>query len=133
MLVLLLCCWEPSCERQADAIFRQQFELCCTHLPDRPSRPEFVPSSGILCRHLMRIWLCFLIFFFLFCILPGLGGSTFLLSKFLASFLATIRSISFPVVFCIVGIRYRFSLLWSHSYVTNPQEPVLLRRFLRTV
>ena len=40
---------------------------------------------------------------------PWFGVSTFLLSKSCASFLATISSISFPVVFCIVMIQYPFS------------------------
>ena len=41
------------------------------------------------------------------------GGSMFLLSKSWASFLATIRSISFPVVFCIVRIWCQCSLIWT--------------------
>ena len=79
--------------------------------------------------------------FFLLYVLLDLGESMFLLSKSRASFLSTIRSISFPVVFCMVTIRYPFSLIWSFpglglawgNYETSPQEPVLLRSFLYTV
>ena len=42
---------------------------------------------------------------------PWFVLSTFFLSKSGASFLATTRSISFPVAFFIVRIRYPFSLL----------------------
>ena len=45
------------------------------------------------------------------------GGSTCLLSQSWARFLATIRSMSFPVVFCIVMMRYPFSLLGSFPSV----------------
>ena len=51
--------------------------------------------------------------FFAALCLPWFGRSSFLLSRSWASFLATICSISFPVVFCIVRIWYPFSLLWS--------------------
>ena len=87
--------------------------LCCTDLQDRPPRPEFDPFSGILRRHRMRIWLRFSQVVFPALYPPSFGRSTFLLSTSWASFLATIHSISFPIVFCIVRIRYRFSLLWS--------------------
>ena len=54
---------------------------------------------------------------------PWFGGSTFLLSKPWASFLATIHPISFPVLFCIVRIRYPFSFMvlsrfWNWLKVT---------------
>ena len=44
------------------------------------------------------------------CSVPWFRRSIFLLSRSRTSFLATIRPISFPLVFCIVRIRYPFCL-----------------------
>ena len=120
-LSCLGCCCQPSCEREADAIlykkFHQHFEL---HSVVRIFQIDgyaqsFFPSSGILRRNRMSESGCVFSsgFFFPALYPPSFGGSMCLVSRSRASFLATIRSISFPVVFCIVRIRYPFSLLWS--------------------
>ena len=112
------CCCEPFCERQTDAImhkeFHQQFVLhsvvgICQI--DRHGQSLFLPLESfadIVCESD-----CVFPRVFSALYPPWFGGSTFLLSKSRASFLTTIRSIRLPVVFCIVRIRYSFSLLWS--------------------
>ena len=104
-----------ACKRQADVIlykeFHQQFELHSVvrifHI-DRYGQSLFLPLESfvdIVCE------CC--------CVFPSGFSCTVsslvweLRSRSWSSFLAMIRSISFPVVFCIERIRYPLSLLWS--------------------
>ena len=117
-LSFLECCCKPSCKCQADTIlhkeFHQQFELHSVvriFQIDRHGQSLFLPLEffvDIFCQY--------------GCVFPGVVStalylpwfreSTFLLSKSCASFLGTIRSTSFPVVFCIVRIRHQFAMFF---------------------
>ena len=131
-------CCEPSCERQEMyKVFHYQFKLHTVvriFQIDRRCQSLFLPLQSVV--DIVCESSCFFtdFFFFLLCTLLGLGESRFILSRSLASFLVTIRAISFPVVFCIVRIRYPFRLLWPlldiGAGMTSPRKLVLLQSFL---
>ena len=68
--ILWASCWCRIAQGVLSAVW---IAICCTHLPDWPPRPEFVPSTGILGRYHMQIWLYFPRWFFLLCILFAFG------------------------------------------------------------
>ena len=88
---------------------------------DCPSHCFFFPLESFV--HVICKWSCIFPCALYWSEPSWFAGSISLSSRSLASFLATMRSMSFPAVFCIVRMRYPFSLWWSFpSFGKGPKK-----------